>query len=89
VKNITFNIDEDVIEKARAKINSFMFPIYGIYPGSDLINTAMDIKFETGYGFYDSLILAAAYKDNCKVIYSEDLTSGEKIRDMVLCNPFL
>lgn len=77
------------LEDCKTFINNFMFPICNIYPGTDIINTCMDIKFETGYGFYDSLILAAAYKDNCKVIYSEDLTSGQKIRDMVICNPFL
>jgi predicted nucleic acid-binding protein len=77
------------LEECKNFINRFMFPICTIYPNKDIFNTALDIKLETGYGFYDSLILAAAYKADCKIVYSEDLSSGQKIRTMEIVNPFI
>ncbi len=76
------------LEDCKIFINSFLFPICTVYPGNEIFNTALEIKLETHFSFYDSLILASAYTDNCKVIYSEDLNPGQKVRDMVITNPF-
>ncbi len=77
------------LEDCKIFINSFLFPICTVYPGNEIFNTALEIKLETHFSFYDSLILASAYTDNCKVIYSEDLNTGQEVRDMVIVNPFL
>lgn len=76
------------LEECKNFINSFLFPVCTEHSSIDVFNTALDIKLETGYGFYDSFILAAAYKSDCKTIYSEDLNSGKKVRGMVIINPF-
>ncbi len=76
------------IEDCKLFVNSFLFPICTVYPGNEIFNTALEIKLETYFSFYDSLILASAYTDNCKVIYSEDLNPGQKVRDMIIVNPF-
>ena len=76
------------LEDCKKFINNFLFPICTVYPGNDLFNTALEIKLETSFSFYDSLIAASAYTDNCTIIYSEDLNPGQKIRDVVIINPF-
>ncbi len=76
------------IEDCKLFVNSFLFPICTVYPGNKIFNTALEIKLETYLSFYDSLILASAYTDNCKVIYNEDLNPGQKVRDMIIVNPF-
>lgn len=50
---------------------------------------ALDIAEETGYGFYDSQIIAAALTANCKTLYSEDLQHGRRIEGLTITNPFL
>lgn len=50
---------------------------------------ALDIAEETGYGFYDSQIIAAALTANCKTLYSEDLQHGRRIEGLTIANPFL
>lgn len=76
------------LEECKAFITKFLYPICMVYPGNEIFNTAIDMKLETGYSFYDSLILAAAFKDECKVIYSEDMSNGQFVRKMKIVNPF-
>ena len=39
-------------------------------------------------GFYDALIIAAANKAGCSVIFTEDLNDGQKYGNVVVENPF-
>lgn len=54
-----------------------------------LIEEAIDISLVSQLSFWDSLIVAAAEKANCKYIYSEDLHSGGIYRGVTVLNPFL
>lgn len=49
---------------------------------------ALDIAQRYGFGFYDSLIVAAALDARCSVLYSEDLQDGQRIEGMTIRNPF-
>lgn len=69
-------------------INNFLNPICKVYPGIELYNYALDIKNETGYSFYDCLMLSSAYISECKILYSEDLHSTHKVRDITIINPY-
>ena len=42
-----------------------------------LYESALDLYVSTGYGFYDSLIVAAALKGECDTLYTEDMPEGE------------
>lgn len=53
-----------------------------------LTENAIKISIESQISFWDSLIIAAAEKANCKLIISEDLNSGQKYQDISLINPF-
>ena len=55
----------------------------------EIYDFALDVKGETGYGFYDSLILASAIYSGCKALLSEDLQNGQLIKGVKIVNPFI
>ena len=48
----------------------------------------LDIAERYLYSFYDSLIIAAALRSGCSILYSQDLHDGQLIAQLVLRNPF-
>jgi predicted nucleic acid-binding protein len=54
----------------------------------DLIEQAVDISLVSQLSFWDSLIIAAAEKAGCELIFSEDLNAGQIYRGVSLVNPF-
>lgn len=55
----------------------------------ELIEQAIDISIISQVSFWDSLIIAAAEKANCKFVFSEDLNSGQTYRGVMVLNPFV
>lgn len=49
----------------------------------------LDIAEQYLHSFYDSLIIAAALRSGCSVLYTEDLHDGHRIEQLVLRNPFI
>lgn len=70
-------------------MENILFPLCLVYPDFDLYKSTVEIKNETKYSFYDSLIIAAALDADCRVLYSEDLQSGQKFRGLEIVNPYL
>ncbi len=70
-------------------VENFLSPICEIFPSLQLFHKAIDIRSQTGYGFYDSLIVAAALEGKASILYSEDLQHGRIIDDLEIVNPFL
>lgn len=60
-----------------------------VYPHIDFISNGLDIAATTKYSFYDSLIISAALKSECKILLSEDMHHGQKIQNLTIENPFL
>jgi predicted nucleic acid-binding protein len=52
-------------------------------------DAAIGIAREYGFSFYDALIVAAALRAGCSLLYSEDLHSGQAIDRLTIHNPFL
>jgi predicted nucleic acid-binding protein len=44
---------------------------------------------ETGWAFYDSLIVSAAVAARCPVLFREDLQAGRVVRVVEIRNPFV
>ena len=63
-------------------------PLCEIFSSIDLYYQALEIMERWKYSFYDSLIISAAIKGNCSILYSEDLQSNQKIYDLTIVNPF-
>ena len=59
-----------------------------IHSSSDLYRSCLAIAEQTGYSYYDSLILAAAASAGCQTLYSEDLQSGQMLIGLEIMNPF-
>ena len=59
-----------------------------VHEDLDLIFAAMDIHQKRKYSFYDSLIVAAALRSKCKILYSEVLQHGQVIDGLKVVNPF-
>ncbi len=66
----------------------FLAPLWRIQPSADLCQTALSIHQETGWSWYDSLIVGAASLDGCPVLFSEDLQAGRTVRGVKIVNPF-
>jgi predicted nucleic acid-binding protein len=54
----------------------------------ETILDAIGIQSEFGYSFWDSMIIASAVKGGAELLYTEDLTDGQKIKGVQIQNPF-
>lgn len=77
------------VAEARRYLNGVLLPLCQLFPSISLYDKALLLREETGYSFYDSLILAATLELGCKTLLSEDLQDGRTIHNVTILNPFL
>lgn len=82
-KRTTKSADE--INAVLKKMASYSF----VPDTKELVMQAVVLKERYDVGFYDSLMLSAANKAKCDVIYTEDLNSGRKYGTVTAINPFM
>ncbi len=78
------------IKTTKKIVNSIIetFKIVLIYP--ETIQLAYRLLEKYNFSYYDSLIVASALENKCKVLYSEDLQNGLVIsKSLKVINPFL
>ena len=63
------------------------FEIVQITPA--IIESAMDCSVLYRLNYWDALMIAAAEAGRCSVLWTEDMRSGEKVRQVEIRNPFL
>jgi predicted nucleic acid-binding protein len=51
-------------------------------------DAALDIAARYAFSIYDALIVAAAVRADCAVLYTEDLHPGQRIGRLTIRNPF-
>ncbi|MEZ4594006.1 MAG: PIN domain-containing protein [Chloroflexota bacterium] len=76
------------VAEARQYLNGVLLPLCQHFPSINLYDKALLLREETGYSFYDSLILAASIESGCKTLLSEDLQDGRIIQNLTILNPF-
>lgn len=76
------------ITGARAYLDHVLSPLLRVMSSTHLYQRALDIKYRYRYGFYDSLIIAAALEAGCSRLLSEDLQDGQTIESLTIENPF-
>lgn len=54
-----------------------------------ILQSALTLKNRHRISFWDASILAAANQAGCRIIYSEDLSHGQKYGVSIVTNPFL
>src|SRR5438552_2534725 len=67
------------IPEARSYLDDVLSPLCEIFPAVPLYHRALELKNETGFGFYDALIVASASEGGCNIFYSEDLQDNQRV----------
>jgi predicted nucleic acid-binding protein len=75
-------------EDGKTYLQKVLLPICQVSPDQALYEAALDILQQTGYAFYDALILAGAQRGGAEILYSEDLQSGQQVGSVKILNPF-
>lgn len=52
------------------------------------INKAIEGNILWQVSFWDSLIIVAAQKARCDILYTEDMNDGQRFDGLTVCNPF-
>ena len=73
---------------ARDYYRKVLRPLCAIQSSHNLFSRGFAIHEDTKYGWYDSLIIAAALEANCTILYSEDFQDGQKVDSLTIRNPF-
>jgi len=76
-------------EGAKGFLQQVLVPLWRISSSHALYDRALDLQTRYRYGFYDSLIIAAAFDAGCTRLHSEDLQDGQRIERLTIKNPFL
>ena len=63
-------------------------PLCAYFPSISTYDRALLIAEETGFHFYDALIVAATVESGCRTLLTEDLQSGRQIHGVTILNPF-
>jgi predicted nucleic acid-binding protein len=53
-----------------------------------VLNSALGVRDQTGFSFWDCSIVAAAQIAGCEELYSEDLSDGRQVNGVLVVNPF-
>ncbi|MCZ7673412.1 MAG: hypothetical protein M5U34_42995 [Chloroflexi bacterium] len=66
-----------------------LIPLCQQYPSGSFYERALLVKAETGYSFYDTLVVTAAIESGCSILLSEDMQDGRIIQGLTIINPFV
>lgn len=75
-------------DDAQVLLTRILMPICRVMPSESLYSDAFEIASQTGWSFYDSLIVSAAAASECDILYTEDLQHNRTIRGVKIRNPF-
>jgi len=76
------------VSEAREYLDTVLMPMCRHFPSITFYQQALLLKEETGFSFYDSLIVAAAIESGCHILLSEDLQDGRVVHGTKIVNPF-
>ncbi|HXJ39140.1 MAG TPA: PIN domain-containing protein [Bryobacteraceae bacterium] len=63
-------------------------PIRTIIPDPRIVRRAIEAHVRYGLHFYDGMIIAAAERAGCKILWSEDMNPGQSYFGVTVQNPF-
>ncbi len=69
-------------------LEQVLVPLWKVQPSPALYGKALQVQTNQGFGFHDSLVVAAALQSGCKRLLSEDLQHGQRIEGLRIENPF-
>lgn len=65
-----------------------LFPLCKVWPDETLYQDTLTIQADTGFSWYDSLLVAAAVRSGCPCLYTEDLQHDRRYRGVRIIDPF-
>ena len=68
---------------------TFLQPLWSVHPSAAIFERALSIHAETGFAWYDSLIVSSAAAAPATILLSEDLQHGRVVRGVRIENPFV
>lgn len=77
------------VSECRVYAGAVLMPLCKHFPSLATFDHALLLQEETGYSFYDTLILAASIELGCATLLSEDLQHGRTIHGVKIVNPFV
>ena len=77
------------VSESREYLKTVLMPLCRHNPSMDFYDRALLLREETGFAFYDALIIAAAVESECSTLLSEDLQHKQKVRTLTILNPFV
>jgi predicted nucleic acid-binding protein len=76
-------------ERILAYVNLVLQPMNQVGSSAQLIESALKLRSERSFSFYDSLVIASAQQAKCQVLYSEDMQHMQRVGSLQIVNPFL
>ncbi|MGH8503738.1 MAG: PIN domain-containing protein [Gammaproteobacteria bacterium] len=76
------------VEDATRYLANTLEPLWRVQPGAEFFLSGLSLQARYKFGFYDSLIIAAALAAGCTRLYSEDLQHGQRIEGLTIEDPF-
>lgn len=88
--NVALNKNKGYFSTNELKIyiKDILLPLCKFYPGPNFYIDSLKLKEKYRYGYYDTLIIAAALDLKCTKLFSEDLQANQKIESLEIINPF-
>ncbi len=76
------------VTEARDYLRTVLQPLCQQHPSMASFDHALLLKEQTGYAWYDALIVTAALETGCRWLITEDLDHGRRIGSLTIHNPF-
>jgi predicted nucleic acid-binding protein len=73
----------------RTYLEQVLVPLWHVLPTEPLYLRALEVQERSGYGFYDSLIVAAALTADCRTLYTRDLQHGRRFDSLTVVDPLV
>ncbi len=70
-------------------IEQVLAPLCRVWPTMALYRQASEVVSASGFGFYDSLIVASAMAGGCTTLYTHDMQAGRQFGTLTLADPFV
>lgn len=77
------------VSDAQAYLKTVLIPLCQHYPSGSFYERALLVKAETGYSFYDTLVVTGAIESGCSILLSEAMQDGRIIQGLTIMNPFV
>jgi predicted nucleic acid-binding protein len=74
---------------AEQYLSTVFRPLLGVHSSQALYAEALHLHAQTGFSWYDSLIVSSAIQARCDILYTEDLQHGQRFGGLQVRNPFL